>query len=194
MSFAPRAPGDVVALIAAHPLAWVVSRDFDATPLPLLAECDKDGALVALFGHYARRNPQVAAFAHDPSALILFGGPQGYVSPRLVTKPGWGPTWNYAVLRITADVAFVPGETDAALRRLAAQLEPGGTWRVEEMGERYTRLAEQVIAFRATVRSVEAVFKLGQDEEAETFEEIVRGHVDRGLAQAMLAQQGDARH
>ncbi|MBB3912577.1 FMN-binding negative transcriptional regulator [Sphingomonas desiccabilis] len=188
MSFAPRGPADVVSLIAAHPLAWVVSRDFDATPLPLLAECDAEGRLVSLFGHYARRNPQVAAFEQDSGALILFTGPQGYVSPTLVSKPQWGPTWNYAAVRIVADIAFVPEETDAALRRLAAHLEPDGGWQVEAMGERYPRLIEQVVAFRATVVSCEATFKLAQDEADETFAEIVRGHPDQQLVRAMLDQ------
>ncbi|WP_156681138.1 FMN-binding negative transcriptional regulator [Sphingomonas profundi] len=188
MSFAPRSPADIVALIGAHPLAWVISRDFDATPLPLLAECDADGRLVSLFGHYARRNPQVAAFERDPAALILFSGPQGYVSPTLVAKPHWGATWNYAAVRVTAEMAFVPAETDASVRRLAAHLEPEGGWRVEAMGARYDQLARQIIAFRATVTGCEATFKLGQDEDEDTFAQIVRDHPDRALARAMQDQ------
>jgi transcriptional regulator len=190
MSFAPHAPADIAALIAAHPLAWVVSRDFNATPLPLLAECDGEGRLVSLFGHYARGNPQVAAFEADPHALILFNGPQGYVSPRLVSNPIWGATWNYATLRIVAEIAFVASETDAALRQLAAHLEPEGGWQVDAMGDRYDRMIEHIVAFRATVTSCEAVFKLGQDEADGTFAEIVAGHPNRDLARAMR-YQGD---
>jgi transcriptional regulator len=190
MSFSPHAASDVVALIAAYPLAWVVSRDFDATPLPLLAECDADGRLVALFGHYARRNPQVAAFERDPAALILFRGAQGYVSPTLVSAPHWGATWNYAAVRIVADLAFVPAETDASVRRLATHLEPDGAWSVAAMGVRYDALIDHIVAFRATVRSCEATFKLGQDETDATFDEIVRNHPDVDLVGAMRAQAG----
>ena len=190
MSFSPRAASDVVALIGEHPLAWVVSRDFDATPLPLLAECDDEGRLVSLFGHCARRNPQVEVFTRDPTALILFGGADGYVSPTLVSKPQWGATWNYAAVRIIADLAFVPAETDASLRRLAEHLEPDGAWKVEAMGERYHKLIEHIVAFRATVQSCEATFKLGQDEADDTFTEIVRKHLNADLVQAMLDQAG----
>ena len=77
MSFVPRAPGEIAALIHGHPLAWVASRDLDATLLPLIVECDAYGTPVALVGHYPRRNPQVAAFNRDPHALILFTGPAG---------------------------------------------------------------------------------------------------------------------
>lgn len=188
MSFEPRSPADILALIAAYPLAWVVSTDFDATLLPLLAECDADGNLVSLFGHYARRNPQVAAFERDGSALLLFTGVQGYISPTLVSKPTWGPTWNYAAVRIVADLAFVPTETDASLRALTRHLHPDGEWQVERMGPRYADLARHVTAFRAVVRSCEATFKLGQDESDQTLGEIVAGHPDQHLAQAMLHQ------
>ena len=188
MSFAPQSHADVVALIAAHPLAWLVSRDFDAMPLPLLAECDAEGRLVSLFGHIARRNPQVAVWERDPGALILFNGPQAYVSPTLVSKPDWGATWNYAVLRIAAEIAFVPAETDTSLRRLAAHLEPEGGWHVDAMGERYHQLIGQIVAFRATVTACQATFKLGQDEADETFTEIVCGHPDPQLVAAMRVQ------
>jgi transcriptional regulator len=171
----------------------VVSRDFDATPLPLLAECDGQGRLVSLFGHYARRNPQVAMFEADPHALILFTGPQGYVSPSLVSNPVWGATWNYATLRIVAEIAFVPSETDTALRQLAAHLEPRGGWQVDAMGDRYDRMIHEIVAFRATVSACEAVFKLGQDEADGTLAEIIAGHPNRDLARAMCDQSDRAR-
>lgn len=190
MSFAPRSPADVGALIDAHPLAWVVSRDYDATLLPLLAERDGDGRLVSLLGHYARRNPQVAVLVRDGGALVLFNGPAGYVSPMLVSKSDWGPTWNYAAVRLEVDVAFVPDETDAAIRRLGAHLEGADGWTVERMGARYPLLAAQVIAFRAIIRTCEPVFKLGQDETSESFGEIVVRHPDRALARYMADQRG----
>lgn len=188
--FVPRKTGDVAALIAAHPLAWIVSNGPDAfvsTPLPLLAECDAEGRVVALFGHFAKRNPQVAALETDPRAAILFQGAQGYVSPRLISKPAWGPTWNYAVVRFETEVTFVPGETLSAVERLGAHLEGTGpdAWTVAEMGARAAPMLEHIVAFRAQVLSEHATFKLGQDESAQTFEEIVARHSDAALADAM---------
>jgi transcriptional regulator len=183
--FEPRSQADVLALIDAYPLAWVVPRHDDeaATPLPLLAECDDDGKLVSLFGHLALRNPLFDALRAAPSALVLFQGPQGYVAPRLVSKADWGPTWNYAVARIDTRIAFVPDETEAALQRLAAHLEAGRVdpWTVERMGSRYDQLRTHVVAFRAHVVGLRATFKLGQDEAPETFAEIVAGHEDAAL-------------
>lgn len=46
--FEPRSAADIAQLIADYPLAWLVSRAFHASPLPLLAETDARGAVVAL--------------------------------------------------------------------------------------------------------------------------------------------------
>ena len=88
----PRDAADISRLIAGYPLAWLVSRDFHASPLPLIAETDANGAVTALFGHCARRNPLVADFRTDPRGLILFTGPQAYVPTALLSKPDWAPT------------------------------------------------------------------------------------------------------
>jgi transcriptional regulator len=188
--FAPRSHEDIVRILEDHPLAWVISHDFRATPLPLLAETDASGSIVSLLGHFARRNPHVAALQADPDALILFQGPQGYISPRLVSNPTWAPTWNYAVLRFEVTVEFAPDETDAAVRCLAAHLERErrNPWRVEELGSRYGQLLPHIIAFRAHVQAVRATFKLGQDEERATFNEIVAGLDNTPLGQLMSEQ------
>ena len=188
--FAPRSHADIVRLVADHPLAWVVSRDFQATPLPLVAETDASGCIATLIGHFARRNPQVSVLERNPDALILFQGPQGYISPRLVSNPTWAPTWNYAVVRFEVAVAFVPDETDAAVRRLAGRLERArpNPWRVEELGTRYDQLRQRIIGFRAQVRGVRATFKLGQDEDRTTFNEIVAGLANTPLARLMSEQ------
>lgn len=188
--FTPRAPADLARLVADHPLAWVVSRDFQATPLPLLAETDAAGSVVSLLGHFARRNPQVATLQAEPQALILLQGAHGYISPRLISNPTWAPTWNYAVVRFEVTVEFVPDETDPAVRRLAAQLERAQPtpWRIEQLGGRYGQLLPHIIAFRARVRATHATFKLGQDENATTFEEIVTGLGHSPLADLMSAQ------
>lgn len=193
--FDPRSQADVLALIEAYPLAWVVPRHDDAaaTPLPLLAECNDGGNLVSLLGHLALRNPLYGVLQADPSALVLFQGPQGYVAPRLVSKADWGPTWNYAVARVDTRIAFVPDETGAALQRLAAHLEAGrdDPWTVERMGPRYEQLRTHVVAFRAHVVGLRATFKLGQDEAADTFAEIVAGHEDAALRDWMRRLRTD---
>ncbi|HET8613112.1 MAG TPA: FMN-binding negative transcriptional regulator [Sphingomonas sp.] len=185
--FLPRHEDDVLRLITDYPLAWVVSMGAaggGATPLPLLAETDAEGRIEALLGHFARSNPQVALLERQPEAMILFQGPQGYIPPRLVSNPIWGPTWNYVVARFDVEVRFVPEETDAAVEKLAAALERDRPepWTPERMGARRAELAKRIIAFRARVIAAHPRFKLGQDEATQTFDEIVTGLDDATLA------------
>jgi transcriptional regulator len=181
---------DVVELIRENPLAWVVSHDstgFAATPLPLMAEKDVTGAVVRLLGHMARSNPQVAILERSPRAFILFQGPQGYISPSWISDRTWAPTWNYAVIRIEADITFLPNDADRALDQLVAKMEADrpNAWSIEEMGERYDRLKPAIIAFHAEVRSLRARFKLGQDERPAVLAEILAGSDDPELERWM---------
>lgn len=191
--FPPRRGTDVRDLIASHPLGWVVSSGVGgaaATLAPLLAETGGGGKVVSLLGHFARANRQVGILERSPRALILFQGENGYVSPRLVSKPAWAPTWNYASVWFETEVAFCPEETEAAVTRLAAALEAGSPspWSPPEMGERLERLLPAIVAFRARVLATHAVFKLGQDEPPRTFSEIVEGLEDPSLARLMRDQ------
>ena len=188
--FVPKMPSDVGALVKAYPLCWMLSGDAEqrhATPLPLLPETNSAGNVVSLFGHIALSNPQQRALKQDGRATILCMGPQGYISPELVSNPTWGPTWNYAVCRFETEVRFVPDETDKALSQLAVALEGAepDAWTPARMGERYHELRQYIVAFRATVLETHARFKLGQDENDLVFREIVDGHADRQLAEWM---------
>jgi transcriptional regulator len=181
---------DVIDLINEYPLAWVCPTHADgtlATLLPLLPETDSDGRLISLLGHMARRNPLHAALASDSRALVLFTGPQAYVSPARVSEPDWGPTWNYAQARITTTVRFLPDAGGEALHTLLAAMEaiePTG-WTTDKLGARYAPMERAIIAFRAEVVRCEARFKLGQDERPERLQEILTRHPDRALVRWM---------
>jgi len=169
---------ELVDLIESYPLAWVVSDGpdgFAATPLPMMVDTDESGALVRLIGHFAKSNPQVAQLERSPRALFLFQGPHAYISPSWISDRTWGPTWNYAVIRIEADVRFLPDRADAVLARLVRKVEQGRerAWSIPEMGERYRELRTRIIAFEADIRAVRPRFKLGQDERPEVLAEIL---------------------
>lgn len=187
MKFPSGSTQDLLTLIREHPLAWLVSaRDgrFHAIPLPLLAETDASGELASLFGHCSRANAQVEHLRADPRALVLFSGPNGYLSPSLVSDPRWVPTWNYAVAAIEVDVAFVEDETLGSVVRLADALEGGlpEPWKIEQAGERIEPMLRRIIAFRGRVRSTWASFKMGQDESLAVLSELISGTGDGELA------------
>jgi transcriptional regulator len=181
--FEPRSPGQIVELIATSPLAWIVPAGGGAapwaTPLPLRAITDAEGAVIALDGHFARSNPQVEVLRRHPRALILVMGVQGYISPSWMRDRTQAPTWTYASAQFLTEIAFLEGDDSvrASLDDLIGAMEAGrpGPWRAEEMGGRYAGLARRVIAFRARVVEARPVFKLGQDERDDVFADILAG-------------------
>ena len=180
---------DVQALIADYPLASVLAsaRPAVTSLLPLIGEYDADGRLVALIGHLARSNPLHRALAADPHAVLLFRGPQGYISPEHAGQRDWGPTWNYAELVIEAEVRFDDAWTEEALDLLTDAMERGraAPWRSSELGLRRAGMVERIIGFRADVTGVSGRFKLGQDEQAETLRSILAAHPDPALRRWM---------
>ena len=177
--FAPASDEQVLRLVLSHPLAWVVSPDavsFRAAPLPLRPRVGGSGRIEALEGHMARSNPLYAAVQSDSRALVLFSGPQGYISPSWVSNRTWAPTWNYAVVQFVVTMAFDedPVRLDTHLNDLVTAMEHGrpGAWQPSEMGARYETLKRMIVPFEATVVEQRAKFKLGQDERESVFAEI----------------------
>ncbi|MGH8241872.1 MAG: FMN-binding negative transcriptional regulator [Steroidobacteraceae bacterium] len=180
--FAPTSDEQVLRLVLEHPLAWVISLDagsFRATPLPLRPRVGDDRRIVALEGHMPRAHAQRAALERDARALLLFTGPQGYVSPSWVRDRTWAPSWNYAVVQFVVTIAFdeTPGRLDAHLEDLVGAMEKGrpNAWKLSEMGARYQALKPRIIPFVATVVEQRARFKLGQDERDTVFADLAEG-------------------
>jgi transcriptional regulator len=181
-TFAPRSDADIHRLVTEHPLAWVVSgfgAEPRATPLPIRPHFGPDGRLEQLLGHFAHSNPQLEGLRADPRALILFMGPQGYISPSWMSNRDWGPTWNYAAARFSVELDLVEDAEGirVLLDDLIGAMEQGRPkpWRADELGPRYDRLARGIVGFRGRILNVRARFKLGQDERDEVFGEILAG-------------------
>lgn len=178
---------DVRSLITEFPLAWVCggrAGALEASLLPLVGVFDADGRLVELIGHLMRSNPLFAALKAEPAMTILFTGPQAYVSPEHAGRRDWAPTWNYAQLKIAADIQFDDALTEPSLQMLIKAMEAGRPepWDVDELGERYRSMLNHIIGFRATVTDVAGKFKLGQDERADTLHAILGALPDAATA------------
>jgi transcriptional regulator len=187
---------DVRALIAAYPLAWVCATAADgmeASLLPLVGRYDEEGALVELIGHLTRSNPLHAMLKHRPRATILFKGPDAYVSPEHAGKRDWAPTWNFAQVRIEAEVAFGERFTETSLNILIDAMEAGRAdpWSADELGPRYNNMLEKIVGFRARVTSLSGRFKLGQDERPEVLRTILESLPDEATAEWMQRFNND---
>ena len=129
-------------LIREHPLAALVTLGGDglsADHIPF--EVDADPApFGTLRGHVARANPVWRSFSQAVESLVIFGGPQAYVSPSWYpSKSETGevvPTYNYVVvhaygpLTIVHDRAWLRGLVNRLTKRFEAGRKP--PWRVTD--------------------------------------------------------------
>ncbi|NUA29505.1 FMN-binding negative transcriptional regulator [Cupriavidus basilensis] len=94
-------------LISTHPLGLLVTQDpageMVANTIPFLLEADPEGGPGILRAHVARSNPLWRESRTDVDSLIVFQGPQTYISPSMYpSKAATGkvvPTWNYIMVQ-----------------------------------------------------------------------------------------------
>jgi transcriptional regulator len=100
-------------LMDAHPLGALVTltaRGLEANHIPF-AVAPHPQPFGTLRGHIARANPLWRDCATGAKALVIFQGPERYISPSwYVTKSESGevvPTWNYAVVHANGTLRFI---------------------------------------------------------------------------------------
>ena len=179
--YSARDGDDLVRLVDENPLVWIFLDDetgpfaTGAPVRPIVA----DGQLQQLIGHVPRGSRIHRALGSPCKGLILVLGPHGYVSPSWLSDRTQAPTWNFTSARLVATLEAIEDHAllEDHLRDLVKAMERSreDAWRVEEMGPRMQRLAAGVVAFGAKITDRECRFKLGQNEDDQTFAEIMRG-------------------
>lgn len=186
-------------LIQAHPLGTLVSHGadgLDANHLPFLLDAQA-GEAGTLLAHVARANPLWQTLTDGAPVLVVFHGPQGYISPSWY--PGKQdahrrvPTWNYEVVH--AHGTLHVHEDEKFLRRVLALLtrtheaaEPQ-PWKMGDAPADY--LAEQlqrIVGIEVRITRLVGKRKLGQNHELRDREGAIQALDARGqspLAQAM---------
>ena len=176
-------------LCASHGFATLISGaergqgELMVSHLPLLVDRETGGR-ERLVGHLARANPHWRRFDGVASALAIFAGPHGYISPSwYVTTPSV-PTWNYVVVHVTGVPRVVGGEaTREIVDRLVDTYEGGRPepWPGALPPEFRATMLEAIVGFEMSIDSVEGKFKLGQN----------RDEADRAGLLAGLERSGD---
>ena len=177
-------PATLVDLVRTHPFALVISAPPqegsgsgettgapEATHTPVILDPtvpvpdSLDG--VTLLGHIARVNPQWRAFTPDSRVLIVFSGPDGYVSPTAYGYNPAVPTWDYAAVHVTARLELVDdpvGCMEIVTKTVTALEDLEVTqWNPHASTPVFERIVEHVVGFRLHIESTKAVFKLSQD-------------------------------
>jgi len=160
--------------VEAHPLGALVTSSAEglfATHLPLVLD-RAAGPHGTLEGHVARANPHHRLAAAHGEALVIFQGPDAYVSPAwYAAKAEHGrvvPTWNYVAvhaygtLRFTDDPAFLRRHLHALTTlHEAGRPEP---WAVGDAPAEFVDgLQRAIVGVRIEITRLEGKWKMSQN-------------------------------
>jgi len=181
------------AALRAHPLGLLITQGdggLAANPIPFMLDVAEDGSRV-LRGHVARANPLWREARGDVDSLVVFQGPQGYVSPGwYASKAETGkvvPTWNYVMvqargpLRVKDDAAWLHAlVTRLTERHEAPQAAP---WAVSDAPSDYiTTMLRAIVGIEIPLSSLTGKWKVSQNRNAADREGVARGLSDLGTA------------
>ncbi|MES2938722.1 MAG: FMN-binding negative transcriptional regulator [Pseudomonadota bacterium] len=182
-----------------HPLGAIVTRTgrgLDANHIPFLLDAAR-GPQGTLQGHVARADTLWAEAGDGAEVLVIFRGPQGYISPNWYPSKREThrhvPTWNYEVvhahgrLRIVDDERFLRG----VLARLTRRHEAGEPrpWKMGDAPADFMdAMLKMVVGIEVEISRLEGKRKLGQNREARDLQgavDALRERKDAALADVM---------
>ncbi len=166
----------IFSLIETHALgAWVCQVDgvLEANHIPFFLDRNR-GASGSLIGHVSRANPVWRAIGAGLPSVVLFQGPQSYITPGWYPgKAAHGkvvPTWNYVVAHVHG-VARVRQERDwllGMLQQLAQVHESGQPkpWRVDDAPVDYIdKMLTAIVGIEIPIDRLVGKCKASQDED-----------------------------
>jgi transcriptional regulator len=128
-----------------------------------------------LRGHVARANPVWKEARTDRAALVIFLGPDAYVTPSwYATKAATGkvvPTWNYLTVHARGRLEFFDDETrlhrlvsDLTERHEAARPQP---WAVSDAPSGYVdTMLRAIVGVELAITQLDGKWKLSQNRDA----------------------------
>ena len=139
------------------------------THLPLLyVDSPGDGVIS---GHMAKGNDHWKVFDGEQESVVIFQGPNAYVSPEWYETRPAVPTWNYGVVHMRGAVTMIDN-TDWLIQHVDDLVDfheagIGDGSKEASYEEIRTKLLGGIVGFQMHVESVEAKFKLSQNRSEE---------------------------
>jgi transcriptional regulator len=177
----------LTALLKAYPLgALVMQQDgaLEANHIPFLLA----GELAVgskLIGHVAKGNPVWKNDLAEQESLVIFQGPEAYISPNLYPSKQVHhqvvPTYNYAVVHVYGTLSVTHDE--AIKRQIVTDLTQimeqtrQSTWQVSDAPADYIeKMLNAIVGIELTITRIQAKWKVSQNRDLAD-----RGGVEKGL-------------
>ena len=178
------------ALMRARPFAAFVSAGpggLYASHLPTVLK--ENGPRGVIECHLARANPHCKELAEVSEALMIFQGPEGYITPNWYPSKAQDgkvvPTWNYATVHAYGrPEVMTDGEwLHRHVTELTAQQEKteAKPWALSDAPRSYVdAMLRGIVGFRFAVTRLEGKWKMSQNREVPDQAGVVKGLGRRG--------------
>jgi transcriptional regulator len=193
-------------LIRAYPLGMLITPGAaptaDLVPFALYPG-EGEAGLGVLRAHIGRSNPVVQALAADGECLVVFQGPEAYISPSWYATKAIShkvvPTWNFTMVQVRGTARLVE---DAAwlqrqIRKLTAQHESGlaESWEVDDAPVEFIDgLLRAIVGIEIPIASIKGKWKVSQNRSDADMAGVVAGlrsegaGVSAGAMAALVAE------
>lgn len=189
----------VLEFVKAHPFAFLCGSDGSgkpvATQIPVFIE-EREGRLY-LSGHIMKKTDHHLAFLQNPNVLAVFTGAHSYVSASWYSDQQTASTWNYMSVHASGKLRFLD---EAALLQVLRQTtdhfennpdSPAGFDRLP--AEYVKRLSAAIVAFEVEVDKLDHVFKLSQNRDHYSYDNIMAKLRQQGGEAAIVAEEMQSR-
>ncbi len=188
-----------------HPLGQLISAGasgLQANPVPFVLHAD-EGDQGVLRTHLARPNAQWRDFVDGCDVLVVFQGPQGYVTPSwYASKKEHGkvvPTWNYVTVQVRGRaVAIQVGQW--LVRHVSTMSDQQEKplehpWAVSDAPEPFiTALTRGIVGVEIAITDITGKFKMSQNRPEADRHGVVTGMAAQGATDmaALVSRLGEA--
>lgn len=162
---------DLIRSRAFGTLVTLTPDGLGASHVPFVLKADP-APLGTLQGHLARANAQWKRSSPDVEALVIFHGPDAYITPSWYpTKRETGkvvPTWNYIVVHAHGKLEVIEDEDwlQSHVEELTNQCERGRPepWKVSDAPAGFaSKLLKGIVGVQIELSRLEGKWKLGQN-------------------------------
>lgn len=191
---------EILKFIARYPFAFLSGCDSEnkpvATQVPVFIE--EINGRKFLRGHIMKNSDHHKAFLNNQHVLVVFTGHHTYVSGTWYSNPYTPSTWNYmsvhvkGVLRFLDDAALVD-----TLRMTSLHFEDyneQSTTIYDNLPSDYTqKLMKAIVAFQIEVKEIDTVFKLSQNRDLKSYDNIIERLKEQGESGQVIAAEMEKR-
>ena len=183
-----------------NPFAFLAGCDSEnkpvATQVPVFIE-EKEGKKI-LRGHIMKNTDHHKAFLHNENVLVVFTGHHTYVSATWYSNPHLASTWNYMSVHAKGIIRFLDDTAlEDVLRKTTLHFEnynQQSTTIFDNLPLEFKqKVMKAIVAFEIEVKELDNVFKLSQDRDAQSYENIKERLKEQGEDGQVIAAEMEKR-